>query len=323
MTRGLERSDMSGTNNALSPQSDTPHLEIVEGLHHGVRVALEDSEYLIGLSAECDIVLRDDGVLARHAILRIDGNEARIEAVGGEVTVGSLKVQTGQGCRVRLPATITIGGAKLQVLPARPKGALAVLATAMNQPAKVAGGVLVCALAVAVAAKVLHQPDPAPTPLADASTLEQNFSETRNAGSSVPAGLSPAAAKAAAEELSGKLKEAGITTLKVGASDERVVVTGRLNEQQAAGWGDIQRWFDAKFSGSTVMTANVAIGPMVGPAPVRLQAVWFGQRPYIIADNGSRYYEGAVLDSGWIVQRIADDRVILNKDTETLALTYR
>jgi hypothetical protein len=315
---------MSGTKNALSPQSDTPHLEIVEGLHHGVRVALEDSEYLVGLNAECDIVLRDDGVLAHHALLRIDGSDARIEAVGGDVTVGSLKVATGQGCRVRLPAVVTIGGAKLQLLPARPQGALAALtATMRNQPAKVAGGVLVCALAVAVVAKGMRGPEPATAPIADTSMLEQNFSETRNAGTSAPASLSPAAAKTAAEELNGKLKEAGITTLKVSASDERVAVSGRLSEQQAPGWADIQRWFDGKFAATTIMTANVAIGPMEGPAPVRLQAVWFGQRPYIIADNGSRYYEGAVLDSGWIVQRIADDRVILNKDTETLALTYR
>jgi type III secretion system (T3SS) inner membrane Yop/YscD-like protein/type III secretion system (T3SS) inner membrane Yop/CscD-like protein len=315
---------MSGTKNALSPQSDTPHLEIVEGLHHGVRVALEDSEYLVGLNAECDIVLRDDGVLPRHALLRIDGNDARIEAVGGDVTVGSLKVAIGQGCRVRLPVVVAIGGAKLQLLPARPQGAFAALtATMKNQPAKVAGGVLVCALAVAVVAKGLRSPEPAPAPLADASTVEQNFSETRNAGSSAPANFSPAAAKAAAEELNGKLKEAGITTLKVGAGVDRLAVSGRLNEQQASGWAEIQRWFDARFAGSMIMTANVAIGPMEGPAPVRLQAVWFGQRPYIIADNGSRYYEGAVLDSGWIVQRIADDRVILNKDTETLALTYR
>lgn len=316
---------MSGARNELSPQAALPQLEITDGLHHGVRMALEQDEYSIGLSTECDIVLRDEGVRGHHAVLRIEGGEVRVEAVGGDVTVGKLKVATGQGCRARLPVAVAIGGATLQLRPAPGStGALAAIAS-MNQPTKLAGGVLLCALAAVVATNGMSHPDPSAGPIAEASTLEQNFSETQDAapvGAAAPAVSTAGAAKTAAEELSGKLKEAGIGTLNVNADDERIVVEGRLSDQQASAWTGVQRWFDAKF-GTTVLTANVAVGALAGPAPVRLQAIWFGQRPYIITDNGSRYYEGAMLDSGWIVQRIAEDRVILQKETETLALTYR
>jgi len=291
-------------------------------LHHGVTMALEDNEYLVGLNAESDIVLRDDGVVPRHALLRIEGADARVEALGGDVTVGGMKLAMGHGCRVRMPVTVIIGSASLQLQPGQSgfAGLRSTIGRMTEHPAKLAGGVIAGALAL-VAASNGMQPRTA-TPVAE-STLDQSFSEDRNAVQLQTAEASPSMAKAASEELAGKLKESGLNSIRVSASDGRVAVDGRLSEQQAPAWGTIQRWFDTKYASTTVLTANVAIGPMAGPAPVRLQAVWFGQRPYIIADNGSRYYEGAVLESGWTVQRIAEDRVILARDSETLALTYR
>lgn len=316
---------MSDTTHQLGSQARFPQLEITGGLHHGVRMALEDDEYLVGLNAESDIVLRDDGVVPRHALLRIEGADARIEALGADVTVGTMKLAMGHGCRVRMPVTVVIGSASLQLQPGRGgQGGFAGLRSTMGRmtdhPAKLAGGVIAGAL-VLVAASHGMQPRTA-TPVAE-STLDQSFSEDRNAVQLNTAEASPSVAKAASEELAGKLKESGLNSIRVNAIDGRVAVDGRLSEQQAPAWGSIQRWFDTKYASTTVLTANVAIGPLAGPAPVRLQAVWFGQRPYIIADNGSRYYEGAVLESGWTVQRIAEDRVILARESETLALTYR
>jgi hypothetical protein len=56
---------------------------------------------------------------------------------------------------------------------------------------------------------------------------------------------------------------------------------------------------------------------------VNVQAVWFGERPYIITAEGNRYYKGASLDNGWTIKDIADGRILLSKDGETLALVYR
>jgi hypothetical protein len=57
--------------------------------------------------------------------------------------------------------------------------------------------------------------------------------------------------------------------------------------------------------------------------PANVQAVWFGERPYIITAEGNRYYKGAILDNGWTVKDIADGRILLAKDGETLALVVR
>lgn len=314
---------MGGANIQLTPQSVLPQLEIVAGLHHGVRLALEDSEYTVGPNAESDIVLRDDGVLPNHAKLLLEGNELRVEATGGEVTVGKSRIAAGQGCRVRLPATVSIGKATLQFAPgAGAPGTLrSALASASEHPMGVAGGVLACAVAALVASQGMKAPGA--DPIAAASVIDQNFSEMRDAGRLNTAALSPSAAEGAVSELTGKLQEAGIQTIRISANDGRVAAEGRLSEQQVGEWASIQRWFDGKYGSSAVLTANVAVGAISGPPPVRLQAVWFGQRPYIIAENGSRYYEGAVLESGWVVQHIAADRVVLNKASETLALTYR
>jgi hypothetical protein len=112
--------------------------------------------------------------------------------------------------------------------------------------------------------------------------------------------------------------------VRIGVDDHRISAQGRLSETQAAQWSAIQRWFDEKHGASgVVLTANVAMGPMAGAPLLRLQSVWFGDRPYIIADNGARFYEGSVLDSGWILHSIADDGVQLRKDDEIFALTYR
>jgi hypothetical protein len=308
----------------LKLQPAFPQLDITSGLHHGVHMALEESEYLIGLNAESDIVLRDDGVMPRHARLRIEGREARIEAIGGDVVVDGMTVATGHGCRAKLPATIAIGSANLRLSPpsGAPNGVGTVMGRIAENPTWLAGGVIACALAVVVASNGIQQ-SASVAPVADTAKVDQSFSEERTAAQYDDAPAPTASAQAASEELAAKLKEAGLGTLRATITDGRVLVEGRLTEQQASAWSSVQRWFDGRYSQNTVLVSNVAIGPLAGPAPVRLQAVWFGQRPYIIADNGSHYYEGAVLESGWTVQRIGEDRVVLSRDQETLALTYQ
>jgi hypothetical protein len=51
--------------------------------------------------------------------------------------------------------------------------------------------------------------------------------------------------------------------------------------------------------------------------------VWFGERPYIITAEGAHFNQGAILDNGWVIQDIGQDRIVLSKKAETVALTYR
>ncbi|MGF1619753.1 MAG: FHA domain-containing protein [Rhodomicrobiaceae bacterium] len=319
---------MYSTNTQLTPQPSFPHLDIVEGLHHGVNLVLEEAEYLVGANVEADIVLRDEGVLPNHAKLFLGKSELSVEATGGDVVIGQTRIAIGHGSRIRLPAKLTIGKAVLQIAPGAgggrsPIDPRAIVDHAAQHPVTVASAALACAAAALFVSQAMRGAETDWSPVIAADLADKAFSETRNVGPLNAAALSHSSTESAVAELGEKLKEAGINTIRLNAGDGRVSAEGRLGDEQAADWTSVQRWFDTKYGSSAVLTTNVAIGPLSGPAPVRMQAVWFGQRSYIIAENGSRYYEGAILESGWIVQQIAENRVLLRKADETLALTYR
>jgi hypothetical protein len=55
---------------------------------------------------------------------------------------------------------------------------------------------------------------------------------------------------------------------------------------------------------------------------LQLQAVWYGERPYVLAADGEHYFKGALLDNGWIIRDIGEDHMVLAKDGETVTVTY-
>lgn len=323
---------MSETRSLLRTDPVQPQLEILAGLHAGVRLDLEDGEYSVGPTPNADIVLRDNGVFPKHAVLRIAGGVVHVEATGGDVSVGTLKVAAGQGYRLRLPAEITIGEASLRL--SRPgdtdhtlfRKVASAARGLSSRPIEVAGSVLLGAIAVTM---VSHGVSQAP---AESERTEYAVSSDAarvalmEEGATAKASRTAVAAstvKQAAEDLESRLHAAGIQSVRISAEDQHVTAQGRLSDGQTPKWAAIQRWFDETYGSQVVLAANVAIGALAGGPLLRLQSVWYGDRPYIIADNGAHYYEGGVLDSGWTVQRISDERVLLSKDNETFALTYR
>jgi hypothetical protein len=131
-------------------------------------------------------------------------------------------------------------------------------------------------------------------------------------------------AEDAGRKLTERLEASGLSGLRVGAAGGQVTVTGSITKQQTGAWTEVQQWFDAAYRGRLVLVANVTSTEAKKPAPVlNVQAVWFGERPYVITTEGNRYYKGAFLDNGWMIKDIVDGRILLAKDGETLALVYR
>ena len=131
-------------------------------------------------------------------------------------------------------------------------------------------------------------------------------------------------AEEAGRKLTERLEASGLSGLRVGAAGGQVTVTGSITKQQTGAWTEVQQWFDAAYRGRLVLVANVTPTEAKKPAPVmNVQAVWFGERPYVITTEGNRYYKGAFLDNGWMIKDIVDGRILLAKDGETLALVYR
>ena len=100
---------------AIVSSSSTFILEITDGFHRGVRLELEPGDYRIGSTPGADIVLRDAGIAAEHAVLRVGRRSIDLHAIGGEVGVGEEVIAKGYGCALRPPIDLTIGEARLRI----------------------------------------------------------------------------------------------------------------------------------------------------------------------------------------------------------------
>ena len=100
---------------ALVSSSSTFILEITDGFHRGVRLELEQGDCRIGSTPGADIVLRDAGIAAEHAVLRVGRRSIDLHAIGGEVGVGKEVIAKGYGCALRPPIDLTIGEARLRI----------------------------------------------------------------------------------------------------------------------------------------------------------------------------------------------------------------
>jgi hypothetical protein len=359
---------------AVSSSPSTFVLESTAGFHRGVRLELEPGDIRIGSTPGADIVLRDAGIAAEHAVLRVGRRTIDLHAIGGEVRVGENIIANGYGCALQAPIDLTIGEARLRISIERNQAAASTPAEAGAAPARpriskaimIAGALLLAVPALGLAAmrpaakandlssvaraeargnenltltsasKLM-----ADLPAADRKFIEHCLSSRpgisvrdaiaelngcgdRQAPPSVGPALNALNAEEAGRKLTERLEASGLSGLRVNAAGGQVAVTGSITKQQTGAWTEVQQWFDAAYRGRLVLVANVTPTEAKKPAPVmNVQAVWFGERPYVITTEGNRYYKGAFLDNGWMIKDIVDGRILLAKDGETLALVYR
>jgi hypothetical protein len=297
--------------------------EVLAGVHRGATLSIDKvADYRIGSSPRADIVLRDAGIAPEHAVLRIESAAVRIDATGGEVSIEQKSLPLGHGCRVRLPVEFTLGEARLRL--SRPgsdpalRDARQLLAQAKrslaDKPIAIAS-VAIC-LAVVATAVAVGRPRAVQMNGAAAKTGEI---DAQGAGTNSKAA---ATTQQAIEELGARLRAAKIHTLQVNAVDGRLVVSGKLIKQQVLEWAAIRQWFDQTYGRGIVLSANVTADDGPAMPTLQLQAIWYGDRPYIITAHGERYYQGAVLDNGWIVRQISEHHLMLAKDGKTAVLNY-
>jgi hypothetical protein len=383
---GMMSSFTHWLSSAVSSAPSTFVLESTAGFHRGVRLELEPGDVRIGSTPGSDIVLRDAGIAAEHAVLRVGRRTIDLHAIGGDVRVGEKIIANGYGCALQAPIDLTIGEARLRIsiernpavasssveagkTPARPRistsimvaGALLIAVPALGlaamRPAAKANDLTGVARveaqaqaqapgnensALAAASKLM-----ADLPAADRKFIEHCLStrtgiSVREAitelngcdrqpsptlaaalNGTTPSGAAPNV-EDAGRQLTERLVASGLSGLRVTAAGGQVVVNGSITKQQVGAWTEAQQWFDGAYRGRLVLVANVSPTDAKKPAPVlNVQAVWFGERPYVITSEGNRYYKGAFLDNGWMIKDIVEGRILLAKDGETLALVYR
>ncbi|MCF6114400.1 FHA domain-containing protein [Mesorhizobium muleiense] len=297
-------------------------LSVTQGFHAGAQLSLVEPLYTVGSSTESEIVLRDAGIAPVHARLRRKGSQIEIEAVGGDVTLASGEIiREGQGRRCKLPLSISLGDAHIRLVnPERPPNRWSV----SNRPLLVAGSVLFAVFAVSVAANGFSFAEPDIGKKLSAQVDKPiTVALAGEAGQSVLDDSSPTPSAADAErQLKLRLEQSGISTLTVQQSPGRLVVSGMIANDKNAAWTETQSWFDQAFGAHITLASNVMVGNAEQAPRLRLQAIWYGERPYVIATDGARYHEGAFTNDGWTVKRIGETELLLTKGGATVALKY-
>src|SRR5215203_3642139 len=66
-------------------------------------VSSSPSTFVLESTPGADIVLRDAGIAAEHAVLRVGRRTIDLHAIGGEVRVGENIIANGYGCALQAP----------------------------------------------------------------------------------------------------------------------------------------------------------------------------------------------------------------------------
>ncbi|WP_370169013.1 SctD/MshK family protein [Sinorhizobium fredii] len=287
-------------------------LEVLKGVHSGVSLPLERGDYLIGSGADCDLMLSDRDVSAHHMRLQFAGSEVLVEAIGADLVVDDTTVPVGHGLQVRIPVTVTLGGARLNL--SRPgREAAGRKAEKSSRASWMLGGVaafslLTIAAVQAGVAQVDHRPS---TVGLDATTM--------TTGTVAPSAPSPQDVAAA---LAARLRETGLSDLKIEADGTRVSVSGAVDDKARKSWGEVQAWFDRSYGTNYVLTSLVGEAVPTTTPKFNLQAIWFGETPYAISADGARLYKGAALEDGWYIKDIRDGSLTAARQGEEFVLRF-
>jgi hypothetical protein len=306
----------------LQRESDEePRLQVIGGLHDGVGLKLDIRDYRIGSSTRADIVLRDDTIAAEHAVLRVERKGVRIEATGGDVGFNGGILAKGHGCRLRFPADLTFGSTRIRLTGAQDHHLLAAghywegFRSAIVSRPVFSGACFVLAIAV-ISFAAMSLPH-------GGAGLKQHSAPV----SSPSVNLASSAAEKAVIQLKRRLADQNIDGIKVSVAGDQLTVSGRIGKSATPGWNSVLKWFDETYANQIALASSVEIvndnETAKGALQLRLQAVRFGDKPYIIFDDGMRYFEGALLDNGWTIKEISEQKITLSKADQTIVIKYR
>jgi hypothetical protein len=296
-------------------------IDVTGGAHTGARAEFAKPSCSIGSSIQSDIVLRDAGIEPIHARMRRRGGSIEIDAVGGDVGLfGGDIISRGHGRLCRLPLEAAFGDARIRLTQAgtaHRRGGFA------NRTLLAAGMLLFLVAGLSFAANRLslagtgeHGAARKLTQLAFADGSQNVMTDATQVGG-VGASLTEAR-----EQLQAHLRQASLA-LDVEKDNGRLVVSGTIPEGRSDAWTATQAWFDETYGGRFLLASSVATGAAVAAPRLKLRAIWYGERPYVIAADGARYHEGAFTGDGWVVKHIGEQELLLTKDGASVALKYR
>ncbi len=293
--------------------ADFLHFEVLSGLYCGLtgKTALETS--LIGSGFDADFVFVEQGLAPHHLRITLLGNSIEVEALAAGLSIeGKRNIAPGECVVASLPVVVFVGEMSIlwSVRDAAPTRSVGIPRLSLPMLAII----IVCSLGIGTASAIFSYNGDG-----GASSPNSSSAEHESKLTSHPA--NDQIAKAAAKELQEEVDRAGLPNIKVGSAMGAVTAEGTVTSESVTSWQKLQQWFDHRTKGTLTLVNGVLIKEERAPSGLAVEAVWHGSQPYLVID-GEKYFVGAVLDDGWMVNRIEDRRVLLSRDGRVAALPY-
>lgn len=307
-------------------------LFIESGLHAGVVQRFAPGMYTIGSELESDVVLSDPGVASIHVILEMDHNGLRLEPLKGSVTVDSEvePLEPGAERHLALPTTFQIGTTRISVkaphdaVRNQKRMRVAVAATS---------AVIVTVFGLYTFGPMASSVGPSKRSVESelAPDLATGVDETaagRSGGPATPSLAEDADTTAAvdvtlddvASELRGRLQEASLDSIDLVLAGDRLLAQGTAEPDKMTEWQSVQMWFDTEYGRKFLLVSEVTAAEKQEPPKLAIEAVWVGDKPYLMA-GGRRFHEGDAIGEGWKIERIVADEIKLRRGDQLFSLT--
>ncbi|UVK35608.1 hypothetical protein LHFGNBLO_006419 (plasmid) [Mesorhizobium sp. AR10] len=289
------------------------HFEVLSGLYCGLtgKAALETG--LIGSGLDADIIFVEQGLAPHHFRMALLGNSIEVEALAAGLRMeDNRNIAAGECVVVPLPVVIHAGAMSIlwSVQDAAPASAIGIPRLSIS----VLALVLLGSLGIGALSAIFSY-------YGNAGALSTN-----SPGADLESKLSSNRADdqtnvAAAKDLQQEVDKAGLLDIKIGSAKGVVTAEGTVTSASVIGWQKVQQWFDHRTKGALTLVNGVVIKEEKAPSAIAVEAVWRGPLPYVVI-AGEKYFVGAILGDGWMVDRIEDRRVLLSRNGRLAALPY-
>ncbi|NEI67751.1 SctD/MshK family protein [Rhizobium leguminosarum] len=291
------------------------HFEVLSGLYSGLTGNSAPGANLIGSGLDSDMVFVEQRLEPHHFRITFLRNsiEVEVEAVAAGISIeGRGDIAADE--RVVVPLPVVIHAGTMSILWSAPD---AVQAGSIGIPRlliPVVAMVLVGLLGIGGLSAIFFyggSPD----------TLSANSHGAEPAPEQIINRPDDQVNQAAAKALQQEVDRAGLHNIQIASANGIVTANGTVRPALVPRWQKVQQWFDHRTSGALTLVSGVAIKEEKAPPSIAVEAVWRGALPYLLI-GGQKYFVGALLDDGWTVDQIEDDRVLLSRNGQVAALPY-
>jgi hypothetical protein len=310
---------------------------IETGLHAGTVQRLAPGMYTLGSELDADIVLSDNDVKPIHLILEFDQGSVRLEPLQGSITLqGETTVlEPGSERYASAPLAFSVGGTTINVTaPAD--------AVKTRRRTRALVGVAAVMIAAVLGFQVMgafNAPDlEPPVGMADAETLPREDSAVQqspeprtinaldeqrqlaSASNDAALTLPEVTLDQVVAELRDRLITEDLTDIEVRTAGDRITVRGEAEPDRMADWQQVRIWFDGTFGRDFLLDASVEPAELAEPPKLAIEAVWSGDKPYLVA-GGQRFFVGSSIGDGWMIEQIAAGEIVFKRGDKSFSLT--